>query len=98
MYPVRVGWDTYLMHFAASELKMNWVRYFGYHQERQKGSLTQAPGSGVQSKLRAATVAQMDSLWKAYKESPERLTEILRPDTRLQKEIDSDAERLRKLL
>jgi glycosyltransferase involved in cell wall biosynthesis len=94
----RVGWDTYLMHFAAQTLKVEWVNYYGYHQERRKGSLTQAAATGIQSKTRAAAIATMDGLWKQAQADPDQIPDLLKPNPQLEVEVQADAERLRSLL
>jgi len=95
---VRVGWDTYLMHFAVSTVKVNWLKYYGYHQERQKTSLTQGRATGIQSKLRIDTVALLEGLWKGFKAEPERLGELLQQPQDVADAVQVDAERLQRLL
>lgn len=95
----RVGWDTYLMHFAALTLKVEWVMdYFGYNQERQPGSLITSPKTGPNSKLRAAHVVEMGRLWKEVQADPSRVAEILQPPEDVAVLVAEDAERLRGLL
>lgn len=94
----RVGWDTYLMHFAALALKVEWVKTFGYHQQRRKGSLTQATRTGIASKFRAEAIVELDRLWKLGEADPDSIPEILRPSPELEERISADAARLRELL
>lgn len=94
----RMGWDTYLMHYAALTLKVEWVQYFGYNQQRRPGSLISSPDSGPQSKQRANAVIVMNQQWKEAQASPERIPEILAPPPDLAARIEQDAARLRGLL
>lgn len=94
----RVGWDTYLMHFAALCLKVEWLKYLGYHQQRRKGSLTQSSATGIASKHRAEAIKRLDELWKKGSENPEGVEELLRPPIGLVEQIEADAGRLRELL
>lgn len=94
----RVGWDTYLMQFAALSLKMNWISYYGYHQERRKGSLITSTGTGVQSRLRAKAIEAFEELWKQAQVFPDQVTQICAPPPDLALRVEADAERLRKLL
>jgi glycosyltransferase involved in cell wall biosynthesis len=94
----RVGWDTYLMHLAALALKVEWVDYYGYNQERQPGSLITSAKTGPNSKFRAQIIVEMDRLWNEVKAEPDRLDDILKPVPTMQAHIDSDVKRLRALL
>jgi hypothetical protein len=94
----RVGWDTYLMHFAALALKVEWVKRFGYHQERRKGSLTQSATTGIASKHRADTIKLLDAMWNQAQADPTQVFRICAPEPDLAAKIEADAARLRELL
>lgn len=94
----RVGWDTYLMHFAALTLKVEWVKSYGYHQERRQGSLTQSASTGIASKHRAETIKRLDEMWAKAQADPDQVPVICAPDPTLAKMIEADATRLRELL
>jgi len=99
MHPgYRVGWDTYLGHLAALTLKVEWVSYYGYHQQRRKNSLVTSRATGIQSQLRAKAIEAMEEIWKQVKAEPERVTEICAPPPYLQALVEGEAERLRALL
>ena len=95
---VRVGWDTYLMHFAALTLNVEWVKSYLYHQVRRKGSLTQSDQTGIASKHRADTIKIMDAMWADAQAEPERVPAICAPDPALTVQIEAAAARLRELL
>lgn len=95
---LRVGWDTYLMHIAALTLKVSWVDYYGYHQQRRKNSLITSPLTGVTSRMRAAAIVELDRIWKAVEAEPERAAELVAPPADLQAQIRLDADRLLRLL
>jgi hypothetical protein len=97
----RVGWDTYLMHFAERLLKIEWVNSYGYHQQRRKGSLTQSAGTGIASKYRKGVIEELDRLWGTAEQSgfdPGEVEDLLRPNPKLLSELSADAARLRELL
>lgn len=94
----RVGWDTYLMHFAALALKVEWVKYYGYNQERQKDSLITSPQTGPRSKLRAEAIAVMGQMWNEAKADPSRIADICAPTPDIAAVLAVDADRLRSLL
>lgn len=93
---LRVGWDTYLMHVAALTLKVAWVDYYGYHQQRRPNSLITSPLTGVQSRHRAQAIVELDRMWKEVQAEPDRAAAIV--TTELQAEVQADAERLLRLL
>lgn len=99
MHPgFRMGWDTYLMHFAALTLKIEWVNYFGYHQQRRANSLVTSKTTGVASKSRAEAIVAMEEMWKRAQAEPERVTEICAPTPEVKALVEGEAERLRGLL
>lgn len=94
----RVGWDTYLMHFAALCLKLEWTKNLDYHQQRRKGSLTQSSATGIASKHRARAIELLDRLWNSAKADPDSVETILKPPPEVEASIEADASRLRELL
>lgn len=94
----RVGWDTYLMHIAALTLKVAWVDYYGYHQQRRKNSLITSPLTGVQSRHRASAIVELDRIWNVVKDEPDRVTELCVPSPDLAAQILQDVGRLQGLL
>lgn len=95
---LRVGWDTYLMHIAALTLKVSWVDYYGYHQQRRKNSLITSPLTGVTSRHRALAIVELDRIWKLVEAEPDRAAEHVAPPEDVQAQIRQDAERLLRLL
>lgn len=93
----RVGWDTYLMHFASKFLKVEWSKHVGYHQQRRRGSLTQSSATGVASRFRAATIVELDKLWAASLDS-ENVAGILQLSRETETAVIAEAERLLELL
>ena len=94
----RVGWDTYLMHFAALTLKVEWLKTYRYHQERRKGSLTQSAQTGIASKHRAVAIRLLDDMWNKAQADPTQVPAICAPDATLAAQIEADAAKLRELL
>lgn len=94
----RMGWDTYLMHLAALCLKVEWVDYYGYNQQRRAGSLILSPQTGVKSKARTEAIVKMAEMWRQVQADPSTVAEVCRPSEDLQAKIDADVERLRGLL